>query len=315
MRLPEAGVAGFIRYGEGQLHIKRGSPAVYAFYGDGAAHHAHEALCNGHAKPGALRLAGGSVRFARKHIEHMFRKIGGHANAIVADNEFQAGGFPRAGLQPPHGERDRAVRRRIPDGVGEQVQKDLTDPLLVPPQLFRHIVGYAHGQPVPLGAELWLHDIHDAPDQLRKDEHANVQAGLAAFDLGHVEHIADQAEQMLPGRGDLAGILPHLVRLAGIARQQDGQAGDRINRRTDVMAHVGEERALGAVGGTGVLQRLPEALRHLLLLRAVGQLENKFLRFLNGCMIDMDVEPAVAARFAVHILPIHLLAFPHGNRG
>src|SRR5687767_8555614 len=48
-----------------------------------------------------------------------------------------------------------------------------------------------------------------------------------------------------------------LSRLEGPTKRQSGHAEDRGHRSADLMAHVGEERALGLVGGFGNLPRLP----------------------------------------------------------
>ena len=72
---------------------------------------------------------------------------------------------------------------------------------------------------MPLGVKLGLNDVQHATDQLWKDKCVNVQAGIAAFYHGHIEHVANQAEKMLSGGSDLAGMFPHFARLVGIARQ------------------------------------------------------------------------------------------------
>src|SRR6185295_5445518 len=47
-----------------------------------------------------------------------------------------------------------------------------------------------------------------------------------------------------------------LARLEGITKCETGHAEDRVHRRADLMAHVGEECALGLVRGLGDLPRL-----------------------------------------------------------
>jgi len=71
------------------------------------------------------------------------------------------------------------------------------------------------------------------------------------FDLGDVEHIVDQRQQVIAALvNDGEGFL---VRQGSgrIAAQNVGQAEDCIQGRTQLMAHVGQEEALGAIGGLG----------------------------------------------------------------
>ena len=82
-----------------------------------------------------------------------------------------------------------------------------------------------------------------------------VQLHLARFDLREVEHAVDEAEQVVAGLLDLLEI-GHERLVAGIARvlgKHLAVADDRVERRTQLVAHVGEERALGAVGALGRL--------------------------------------------------------------
>ena len=68
---------------------------------------------------------------------------------------------------------------------------------------------------------------------------------LAGFDLGKVEDVVDDAEQRLRGAMDLL----HVVALLGVELGLQGQVGhadDGVHRRADLVAHVGQEIALGA---------------------------------------------------------------------
>ena len=122
MRLPEAGVVGFIRYGQWKFNIKCGTCTLNAVYGNGSAHQAHETFCNGHSKPGALRLAGRYAQFPGEHIKYMLREIGGHADTVVADHKFQTHSIPGDGRKLPHRKNNTSVWRRIFYGVGQQIQ-------------------------------------------------------------------------------------------------------------------------------------------------------------------------------------------------
>ncbi len=78
------------------------------------------------------------------------------------------------------------------------------------------------------------------------------QRQAVGFDLGQIEDIVDDAEQMLAGHDDAIQLflLPHLP---DFLLQQMGIADDGVHWRTDFMAHVGEEGAFGLVGDFGLL--------------------------------------------------------------
>ena len=65
----------------------------------------------------------------------------------------------------------------------------------------------------------------------------------AGFDLGEVENVADQVEQVGAGAVNGAGEIHLLERqiLVGIVRQLLAQDQDRVQRRAQLVAHVGQE--------------------------------------------------------------------------
>ena len=69
------------------------------------------------------------------------------------------------------------------------------------------------------------------------------QLELAGLDLGQVEHVVDQAEQMLA-----VGPAPDRARRAFVGalavepvEHELGEAEDRVERRAQLVAHVGQE--------------------------------------------------------------------------
>ena len=79
---------------------------------------------------------------------------------------------------------------------------------------------------------------------------------LAGFDLGHVEQIVDQAEQMRARRMDVAGIFVVARRPRPgpkhSCRDDLGKAENGVQRRAQLVAHIGEKRRLGGIGGLGL---------------------------------------------------------------
>ena len=83
-----------------------------------------------------------------------------------------------------------------------------------------------------------------------------VELDLAGLELRDVENVADDAEKMLRAGADVA-------RIAGIARAADrahhlvrhhlGEADDGVQRRAQLVAHIGEELGLAAARELGFL--------------------------------------------------------------
>ena len=85
-----------------------------------------------------------------------------------------------------------------------------------------------------------------------------VEPDAAGLDLRHVEDVVDHVEQVLPALVDVAAILAVFLcaERAEHARLHDlGESDDGIERRAQLMAHIGEELRLGLVGllGPGLL--------------------------------------------------------------
>ena len=97
--------------------------------------------------------------------------------------------------------------------------------------------------PISLSA---MSKVRCASSGLRRDLHA------AGLDLGDVEQIVDQRQQMRAGGMNVAGIFL-------VARRADraeaflgddlGEAQNGVQRRAQLVAHIGEEGGLGGVGG------------------------------------------------------------------
>ncbi len=152
-------------------------------------------------------------------------------------------------LQPavagPYRQRDAALGGEL-EGVGQQVEDDLLQPLFVGPD--------------GLGQRLVELDVEDEPlfrrelaegplHMLAKAGHrhvAELDRHGAGFDLRQIENVVDQAEQIGAGAVDGArelGLLLVEVALL-VVGQQLRQDQQRIERRAQFVAHVGQEFGL-----------------------------------------------------------------------
>ena len=99
---------------------------------------------------------------------------------------------------------------------------------------------------------------HRVLDDVAKAEVHDFQFEFARFDFGKVEDLIQQFEQSLRGVVDRFEV----VALRGVQRGFDREfrhADDAVDRRPDLMAHHGEECALGDVGRRGLLGELADS--------------------------------------------------------
>src|SRR5215510_14344638 len=87
----------------------------------------------------------------------------------------------------------------------------------------------------------------------------------AGFDLGEVEKLVDQTEEVFRANQNLLEIL--LLQIsnlpAGSSQNDTGKADDRVQRRAQLMADVGEKLRLVAVGRLELLVLFLDLLKQL----------------------------------------------------
>ena len=94
----------------------------------------------------------------------------------------------------------------------------------------------------------------EAVAQVERDD---VDGELSGLDLREVENVVDDGQQRLAGRLDHVQILA-LLGAEVRAERELGHADDAVQRRANLVAHVGQKLALRAVGGFGrVLRAFP----------------------------------------------------------
>ena len=87
---------------------------------------------------------------------------------------------------------------------------------------------------------------------------------FASLDLGDIKHLVDQAEKMLSAAADRADVFKLIGDWVTQAQEFGGCQND-AEGRTDSVAHISQERALGRVGGLGLISRVNQlggSLRH-----------------------------------------------------
>ena len=145
------------------------------------------------------------------------------------------------------------------DGVADQVEQDLPQPAGVADQGVGHVRLHVADQLQPLLVGPHGQGPQGVADRRPQREVGRVQLQLAGLDLGEVEQVVDDAEQVV-GRGlDRLEALPLVLGQRRVEGQL-GHAEDGVHGGADLVADVGQELVLGPVRRLRRLLGLPQLL-------------------------------------------------------
>ncbi len=162
------------------------------------------------------------------------------------------------------------------DGVAGQIEQDLLQFHPVADQRIRRLLRHAAGEAQPVLAGPHGKDVRYLLQHPPQAEGGRFQFQFARFDLGGVQQVVqERQEQVGRSPGGLQAVLDDGVQ--GLGQGQVDHAQDGIHGRAELVAHIGQELALGRVGGLGGFLGL---LQMLLGLLAGGDLG---LQGLVGC--------------------------------
>ena len=230
---------------EGQFEPEGAALARLALGADLATHQVHQALADGQAQPGAAEPAGDVAVGLGEGGEEAGQDLRGHADPRVADREAQAQalGTDLPGLDP---DLDRAMVGEL-DGVADEVEEDLFQALGVAPQAPRQI-GADDPQREALGPGRDPQQALELGQQRRQVEGTVLDLDPPGLDLGQVEDVVEEAQQGTTGAADLPY---HQALIGGQAGplQHLGETQHGVHGGADLVAHVGQEGALGLTGG------------------------------------------------------------------
>ena len=138
------------------------------------------------------------------------------------------------------------------DGIADQVGDHLAQAHRVAAHFAGHVLGNVAGDFQALGLRAFGKQFDHVVDVVAHRKGDVLEVEFAGLDLGEVENVVDDLEQLLAGA--LRG-LGQVALVVGERRfqQQLGHAQNAVHRRPDLVAHVGKELRLGDVGGFGSL--------------------------------------------------------------
>src|SRR5215471_6463496 len=195
-------------------------------------------------EPGALVPARAGTTHLAELLEHRRLVLGGDADAGVAHGDRD--------LSLALAEVDRhlpAFRREL-DGVREQIQDDLPHLSLVSDHLTHAPVG-SEGEPDAVPGGALAHEAETAFEGSRQVEGAQLQLHLPRLDLGEIKDVVDERQEMA-ARGEhvVEVFLLLRIQLAEHPLQQYlREADDRVERRAQLVRHVGQELRLVSACG------------------------------------------------------------------
>ena len=230
----------------GALAEPRGKPksaplADLTLHRDVAAHHFGQLFGYRQAKAGAAIIAGGRGVGLLEGLEQALDLRLGHADAGIAHgklDELAVGGI----LQNANLDGDLALLGEL-DGVVAEIDQDLTEPERIAAEMGGDRGLDLEDQLEPLGRGLLAHQVADILQHLVEIEIDVLDRQFAGLDLREIENVVDDAKQVLAGTLDLLHVVALARRELGLQREM-GKADDRVHRRPDLVAHIGQEDAL-----------------------------------------------------------------------
>ncbi len=220
------------------------------------AHLLDDALRDRKPQPGALRKA---VEFDET-VENSAQMLFGDAFSRILDVEQQVPGLPAVA------QRDGALLgefHRIVDKIGD----DLQQPVLVPDDAALLLM-VAEKQFDGLVLHLEAQRTHRLLAHAVDVEHAVIELERSGLDLRKVEDIGYQFEQQVVILLDDLHVLAALRDIVGFG-QQVRESHDGIERRTYLVAHIGQEGRFQAVADLGLVLGFDQALLRLLEFRDI----------------------------------------------
>ena len=228
---------------EGQFQGEARTDARLALHLESAVHVLQQAFTQCQAQAAAFHIRVGPQAFERlEQLPHMIGcdAVAGiahsHADSLSTDIDLKA---------------HLAIAPVVFDRIGQQVQQHLGQALAVGndarirrqcrqrPQLHACVGGHGRHQRQRLLQGARQRDRHD------------IQRQASGLDLGDVQHLVDQREQVLAGAQNVTDI--GLLRLGRVHVQQLRKAQDRVERGPQFVAHARQELAFGAAGAFGFL--------------------------------------------------------------
>ena len=210
--------------------------------GDLAPQHLHILAGNGKPQPCSFNHRSPKLLKGVEDAIHIFPSDA-DAGVMHLDGQYMA---IRSGLgrQP---DRDLAGGSEF-DGVINEIDQDLAKLARVGADQARQFGSRVEDKAQSLGFCTFLHHGDDMAGQFDGIDIAAIDLALARLDLGKIEDVVDQRQQMLATADDDTEALPGMAGNGRIPRHDVGKPENRGERGPQFVRHVGQKHRLGAVG-------------------------------------------------------------------
>ncbi|MNI03426.1 hypothetical protein D3C73_563290 [compost metagenome] len=219
-------------------------------HGDVAAHDVGQATRNRQAQSGASKSACRRSVHLGEGLEQLIHVAFGNARAAVDHREFEGHAALRdaaAACDETHG----ALVGEL-DRVRQQVLHHLADPQGVAAHHGRKLAFELRDELQPLGLGLGLERPDDAAMQIFKIHVDRLEIHPPGLDLGHVEDVVQQAQQVVARVADDGQIFALGPFEPGRA-QQLGRAQHAVHRRAQFVRNDAQEVGLSLIGRVGLV--------------------------------------------------------------
>ncbi len=219
--------------------------ADLAFHVDFAVHQPDQTLRDGQAQTGASKPSRAGHLHLLECVKDRELPVAGDANPRITHHklhlDLSVGSRLEANL-----EHDFPLRREL-DGVADQVGNDLPQAILITDKHTRQVRIAAVDQLQALLLRPYTQRLQQMAKRLIQVEDSPVELQPAGLHDGEIQDVVDQDQQ------GFARLLYNIQILALVSIQVGGQhqighADHRIHGRADLMAHVGQQHALRAIG-------------------------------------------------------------------
>ena len=230
-----------IRNGKIQYDGECRSFSLLALTVDGAFHQIDHLLCDRKTKPCSLNAVHPTVRLAGKRFIHGCHILRTHADSGIGYDVGQShtAGFLAFFLTHVHA--DTAAGFRVFQGIGKDIDIDLIQPKPVGIKIL-----LLHPADTEIEFDVLFFDhrpgqVYEVFHRLNDGERLRTEAQLAALNLGDVQNVVNQGEQMIAGQRDLPQVFSHRFHIAEILFRNRREADDCVHRRANIVRHRREE--------------------------------------------------------------------------
>src|SRR5476649_1606039 len=246
--------------GQRQLEREGAADAGRADDVDGAAHQLDQLAADRQSQTGAAVAPRGGGVGLLEFLEQARDRIGGDADAGVADAEAdQVIALPARPLQPLDAQGDVAALGEL-EGVADQVDQHLAQPGRIADDERRQPLAECEIETDAARGGLLFEQADHIFHRRRQRKIDVLDTQLARLDLGEIEQVVDDAEQRLCIGLAAQDLLARAVVQLGVAQREAQHADHAGQRGAHLVAHIGEEFGFLACRVFGLLLGQAQAL-------------------------------------------------------